>query len=139
MAINDISEFFKNFNSRPHEEVDENIRCAAYAPDISTHDLTKRSTNLQRLTQHRRNISTHDLTKRSTIHLTAAENHEKHFNSRPHEEVDRSHSVRTAPEMDFNSRPHEEVDMMYSPMTSCRREFQLTTSRRGRHGGFPPP
>ena len=78
----------KYFNSRPHEEVDS-IALSIWATySISTHDLTKRSTNIVvyqwflkifQLTTSRRGrrctllkgglgyiISTHDLTKRST-------------------------------------------------------------------------
>ena len=54
------------FNSRPHEEVDtrdgEN-RCLGC---ISTHDLTKRSTQKRLVSAVFRFISTHDLTRRST-------------------------------------------------------------------------
>ena len=54
------------FNSRPHEEVD--FGGSNDKPDIS--------------------ISTHDLTKRSTQALTGKEVYLCYFNSRPHEEVD---------------------------------------------------
>ena len=55
-----------NFNSRPHEEVDNNDEDTHNHLDVSTHDLTKRSTRLklERIFSLRR------------------------FNSRPHEEVD---------------------------------------------------
>ena len=55
------------FNSRPHEEVDWCGYCTA--ADFLL-------------------ISTHDLTKRSTEGGTGAEAGKKYFNSRPHEEVD---------------------------------------------------
>ncbi len=77
------------FNSRPHEEVDREICAVLDTTDVSTHDLTKRSTGsfgdsdvaivVFQLTTSRRgrhranaktsvfvNVSTHDLTKRST-------------------------------------------------------------------------
>ena len=54
------------FNSRPHEEVDAAFRHPSQLRSISTHDLTKRSTLLQ---------------KQSLTLLY-------YFNSRPHEEVD---------------------------------------------------
>ena len=58
----------RNFNSRPHEEVD----LAAAIPDRSEFD-----------------ISTHDLTRRSTQHAEEIIKFYKNFNSRPHEEVDK--------------------------------------------------
>ena len=57
---------YRNFNSRPHEEVDKAM--------IDT--------------GMNRNISTHDLTKRSTILESGGAPLEENFNSRPHEEVD---------------------------------------------------
>ena len=77
-----------------------------------------------------------------------------HFNSRPHEEVDRGASQPLQVPENFNSRPHEEVDytqvvtsfgiLRISTHDLTRRStssvhsspvslsFQLTTSRRGR-------
>ena len=54
------------FNSRPHEEVDGSAIATTSAVDISTHDLTKRSTVLS----------------------SNSVNESRYFNSRPHEEVD---------------------------------------------------
>ena len=55
------------FNSRPHEEVDGKYMLFFYDLDkISTHDLTKRSTNPAIRGYRNFIISTHDLTKRST-------------------------------------------------------------------------
>ncbi len=101
----------RNFNSRPHEEVDDVMQTWYFNMNI---------------------ISTHDLTKRSTFwtrHLFYLLNH---FNSRPHEEVDGlksfdslicikfqlttsrrgrpSSSSTRLQAFHFNSRPHEEVD-----------------------------
>ena len=55
-----------HFNSRPHEEVDSNLRNELIVNSISTHDLTKRSTCILRRCGRLLDISTHDLTKRST-------------------------------------------------------------------------
>ena len=55
---------------------------------ISTHDLTKRSTQVMLSQSLRSAISTHDLTKRSTRGERKAHPNPSHFNSRPHEEVD---------------------------------------------------
>ena len=60
--------FLPYFNSRPHEEVD-------FLPDknrvrscnISTHDLTRRSTKTEHFGRSQSDISTHDLTRRSTL------------------------------------------------------------------------
>ncbi len=57
---------------------------------ISTHDLTKRSTDLIQSSLVMESISTHDLTKRSTMEQYQKSFIMEHFNSRPHEEVDRS-------------------------------------------------
>ena len=121
------------FNSRPHEEVDISTRWGHFyfgkfqlttsrrgrqstadavqeIYDISTHDLTKRSTDDPegepeekpfQLTTSRRgrhgclkhnwfctDISTHDLTKRSTKVSVCIPSISWYFNSRPHEEVD---------------------------------------------------
>ena len=120
------------FNSRPHEEVDLSLSIAKDFLDVSTHDLTKRST-LQR------------------FHRFFSGGY---FNSRPHEEVDLWHRALGNQCNCFNSRPHEEVDdgwicdnsvfilvsthdltkrstiMMKIPIITWT--FQLTTSRRGR-------
>ena len=79
----------RNFNSRPHEEVDRRSRIRSGATNISTHDLTKRSTGID------------------TSHNIWGWN----FNSRPHEEVDWDPTEEDIDIWDFNSRPHEEVDL----------------------------
>ena len=56
------------------------------------------------------NISTHDLTKRSTLHQSSSFFKNKYFNSRPHEEVDAPQLAQKINPVNFNSRPHEEVD-----------------------------
>ena len=55
-----------------------------------------------------------------------------HFNSRPHEEVDFLQSMIFARNQHFNSRPHEEVDSISFTTSLYSMTFQLTTSRRGR-------
>ncbi len=121
----------RNFNSRPHEEVDRRAEKEDSLCDISTHDLTKRSTVIKNRTDVKQCISTHDLTKRSTdpglrhivirgFQLTTSRRgrHTQllpkrfltYFNSRPHEEVDDTERGRKWRKRHFNSRPHEEVD-----------------------------
>ena len=56
--------------------------------DISTHDLTRRSTKMTDEDTAIMDISTHDLTRRSTPLILAEFHFYVHFNSRPHEEVD---------------------------------------------------
>ena len=122
-----------HFNSRPHEEVDSQSSALPLHPNISTHDLTKRSTatdvmdsysvSIFQLTTSRRGrpgqqntvafVYTFQLTtSRRGRHLTVSSslNFYKHFNSRPHEEVD--------------SCPFTHINRILV--------FQLTTSRRGR-------
>ena len=55
------------------------------------------------------------------------------FNSRPHEEVDQSVQGHRRMHKHFNSRPHEEVDYRSLCGISQHTQFQLTTSRGGRH------
>ena len=76
------------FNSRPHEEVDDEYVKTQLRNTVSTHDLTKRSTNAHLLDQNQRYVSTHDLTKRSTPIQSIQPHSHICFNSRPHEEVD---------------------------------------------------
>ena len=82
---------------------------------VSTHDLTKRSTEAKR--EKILNViavSTHDLTKRSTGVLLCYFLGHFRFNSRPHEEVDAGMTGWQTFAICFNSRPHEEVDMRSS-------------------------
>ena len=70
------------FNSRPHEEVDNGYPTESLAAfQISTHDLTRRSTFTGRTNNNYMEISTHDLTRRSTrfqIHMERAWNISTH-------------------------------------------------------------
>ena len=56
--------------------------------DLSTHDLTRRSTISMRLISQYSHLSTHDLTRRSTRAMRLYLMGEATFNSRPHKEVD---------------------------------------------------
>ena len=79
--------------------------------DLSTHDLTWRSTQEHEKPSTRSLLSTHDLTWRSTINTITPVNFTRPFNSRPHMEVDNQHH--------YAGQFHE--------------TFQLTTSHGGRH------
>ena len=110
--------FFKNvllffsFNSRPHEEVDyHGFFICLNNRNVSTHDLTKRSTYHQKITFVVLFVSTHDLTKRSTRFSCASLN--KGLVS-THDLTKRS------------TAGHAVVALKVM--------FQLTTSRRGRQG-----
>ena len=145
----------QSFNSRPHEEVDPKPLIAYNIIVLSTHDLTKRSTTqgfraaryvgVFQLTTSRRGrpdqgydsfriirLSTHDLTKRSTIV------DDRFFQSASlstHDLTKRSTAAGHPPGRlvsPFNSRPHEEVDKANRRSYEKNRDFQLTTSRRGR-------
>ena len=76
------------FNSRPHEEVDVSVLKVHTVYDVSTHDLTKRSTSTDSPHTGNLDVSTHDLTKRSTLRCLLSGLYQQCFNSRPHEEVD---------------------------------------------------
>ena len=143
------------FNSRPHEEVDEGNKIHGLQEDISTHDLTKRSTSALYADTPKLSISTHDLTKRSTKYAalfkladSTISTHDLTKRSTAgyksvelmkeistHDLTKRSTPVRrysSVPGVDFNSRPHEEVDILREVPQAQRGLFQLTTSRRGR-------
>ena len=78
------------FNSRPHEEVDNSRRVhSGGLSSLSIHDLTRRSTTSGVLFAQVIDLSIHDLTRRSTSLLSLILVLIP-FNSRPHEEVDRS-------------------------------------------------
>ena len=103
---------YSYFNSRPHKEVDLEYQYMMECAEISIHDLTRRSTKWRKwstwesnisihdLTRRstmwflrniaRNSISIHDLTRRSTLCIAGGRNQSKHFNSRPHKEVDKT-------------------------------------------------
>ena len=102
------------FNSRPHEEVDNNDEDTHNHLDVSTHDLTKRSTLFF-------------VRKMAICHC---------FNSRPHEEVDFyplnwSANVLSVSTHDLTKRSTSTVSRKIE-----NHLFQLTTSRRGRRSVY---
>ena len=109
MAV--LSHMQRDFNSRPHEEVDDEIKeieNALNAFQLTTsrrgrHGCVSTYKSIKR-------ISTHDLTKRSTITDDYNSFINANFNSRPHEEVDHQLYMILERSQYFNSRPHEEVD-----------------------------
>ena len=124
---------YSYFNSRPHEEVDQIPTKPKEYEDISTHDLTKRSTEAERIPVEDSDISTHDLTKRSTFSPFCVRIGHKIFqlttSRRGRRQEARKKWLRdtfqlttsrrgrrsSAPTVErgwvhFNSRPHEEVD-----------------------------
>ena len=109
-SIHGRREFFSsNFNSRPHEEVDHSVPSFIHQPDISTHDLTRRSTTDVSTDCFILGISTHDLTRRSTEEINQLL---EEMDISTHDLTRRSTRHRT------------------SPNRLCT--FQLTTSRGGR-------
>ena len=99
--------------------------------DVSTHDLTKRSTWNTGSWYSYDSVSTHDLTKRSTTFSSLT------FSKYPFQ-LTTSRRGRPILYMGlrvmtcFNSRPHEEVDEFDPQTWTITATFQLTTSRRGR-------
>ena len=98
------------FNSRPHEEVD-----------------TKQST-----ARGRNCVSTHDLTKRSTFTIPSKGLLIACFNSRPHEEVDDSNMRGKQGALNVSTHDLTKRSTVYQEAQKELKEFQLTTSRRGR-------
>ena len=124
------------FNSRPHEEVDEDI-LQSYDDFLKFQLTTSRRGRLDfgfvvpwgvifQLTTSRRgrrwNISYYHMhtifqlttSRRGRHYLYLMMTQYFHFNSRPHEEVDKTFNVLKCIDNYFNSRPHEEVDYMIS-------------------------
>ena len=85
----------------------------AYSLDkyISTHDLTKRSTSNEMFpkSSFRFQLTT---SRRGRRIVQTIASPTWHFNSRPHEEVDKHRQIPLPLLKNFNSRPHEEVDMV---------------------------
>ena len=110
-----------HFNSRPHKEVDtirnpnHTTRCA-----ISTHDLTRRSTEKRGIDG---GLSEFQLTTSQGGRPSAAGTLRpacRYFNSRPHKEVDLFHQIWILSQDHFNSRPREEVDVGGADPTNGR-------------------
>ena len=59
---------------------------------VSTHDLTRRSTGILSQDTWRKIVSTHDLTRRSTSARAMVDLLPMCFNSRPHKEIDQINS-----------------------------------------------
>ena len=101
------------FNSRPHEEVDVSTAGDESYGNISTHDLTKRSTMLSS-SEDNKAVFQLTTSRRGRLYLWDGVRGNVHF----------------------NSRPHEEVDQLKEPFPQEDQLFQLTTSRRGRLEGL---
>ena len=99
-----------HFNSRPHKEVDVIAEKLYSIINISTHDLTRRSTMALRVTE----------TSTDVFQLTTSRRGRLVF------------AITPPVHPSFNSRPHEEVDVDNNGYGDRYVQFQLTTSRRGR-------
>ena len=98
------------FNSRPHAEVD----CGKYMSNRRSGSFNSRPhaevDYLQSICCKSIDLSTHDLTQRSTPELARLRICIISFNSRPHAEVDFPRLWGHRRWRPFNSRPHAEVD-----------------------------
>ena len=110
-----LAPYILYFNSRPHEEVD--------IPFIIADTLF--------------NISTHDLTKRSTIQIQTGFHRENYFNSRPHEEVDCFCTLEIIIDYISTHDLTKRSTIYPSGLSTSNATFQLTTSRRGRRRDRP--
>ena len=99
------------FNSRPHKEVDIDLTTTYNFLDISTHDLTRRSTSYHALF----------LFRCSIFQLTTSQGGRLLLRQR-------KQTMHTY----FNSRPHKEVDFYFCNSITVIVPFQLTTSQGGR-------
>ena len=75
------------FNSRPHKEVDGEFTMAFNYIDISTHDLTRRSTLLE-LSWLQAQLFQLTTSQGGRLYILNHTNWNLDFNSRPHKEVD---------------------------------------------------
>ena len=89
------------FNSRPHEEVDQDTR-------------------LKRCFNHIFQLTT---SRGGRHNLVMFSDRANNFNSRPHEEVDRYDNRSCNWRSDFNSRPHEEVDSFFDNLSIALNHF----------------
>ena len=121
------------FNSRPHKEVDIINLCPPSSTGIFQLTTSQGGRPHQRYSCHcSSDLSTHDLTRRSTSGTTLPQKHLLSFNSRPHKEVDPDKTSDGDVFPPFNSRPHKEVDYPHFPSCYSLCIFQLTTSQGGR-------
>ena len=56
---------------------------------------------------------------------------QKYFNSQPHKEADRQHTIPDRIPMHFNSQPHKEADGYAALLKTTGFPFQLTASQGG--------
>ena len=112
------------FNSRPHKEVDSSSSVRSRSkPNLSIHDLTRRSTGIGASGLTDECLSIHDLTRRSTAESGSSATPRQAFNSRPHKEVDYMRLTQIILRNSFNSRPHKEVDYPSSVHKRSGRSF----------------
>ena len=103
--------------------------------NISTHDLTKRSTLIQSYPKWR-GIFQLTTSRRGRLVVEITERRRGYFNSRPHEEVDVM--VYSFPgNRDISTHDLTKRSTAFSQHFSMLNPFQLTTSRRGRHDFVP--
>ena len=79
-----------HFNSRPHKEVDVIAEKLYSIINISTHDLTRRSTMALRVTETSTDVFQLTTSRRGRLVFAITPPVHPSFNSRPHEEVDNS-------------------------------------------------
>ena len=105
---------YRSFNSRPHKEVDRPQPLDRLNTNLSTHDLTRRSTYLIALFLSLMIPFNSRPHKEVDCRVRIICQWHFPFNSRPHKEVDASFTHRPLFLGSFNSRPHKEVDESYT-------------------------
>ena len=133
-----IIAIYASFNSRPHEEVDRLVSENTALDFLFQLTTSRRGRHIVTVGHFKTyDVSTHDLTKRSTLLIQAlllAFSFQL-TTSRRGRLVTLSHDA--VLDMCFNSRPHEEVDGKATNTNLGKATFQLTTSRRGRQYAMP--
>ena len=128
----DIREFSRPFNSRPHEEVDNNCSICRFIHISFNSRPHEEVDSLVAVEVDKDNLSIHDLTRRSTIPSNTAQIATQSFNSRPHEEVDRhTHFAFVFHFLSIHDLTRRST-LTVIPSVIELTVFQFTTSRGGR-------
>ena len=105
-------QFPRSFNSRPHAEVDFTVIPNEIIRNLSTHDLTQRSTcDSGRICLGRDNFQL-TTSRRGRLSRTNTANMKVIFQLTTSRRGRRLHSAHFTIEVTFNSRPHAEVDVL---------------------------
>ena len=122
----------ETFNSRPHKEVDRKNFYEFYAPILSIHDLTRRSTIIKPIVVLRFCLSIHDLTRRSTRQsISSARSVLFQFTTSQGGRLDSDRRALESNRLSIHDLTRRSTRALDIFCTQCT--FQFTTSQGGRH------